>query len=71
MEKTVNFQRTGSVHYQKRIWKLKTAFYDVMFAVYKLEQDLDFIKIVSACVKAPNVLLTGHVKITFALQYLI
>ena len=62
---TVFIWKAGSGHFQRHIWKLAAVLYDVMLAIDKIGTGSGFQTSVSACVKAPNLLLIGHVKITF------
>ena len=55
----------GSGHFQRYIFKFTTDLHYVMFAVEKIGTGSRFLTILSACIKAPNVLLIFHVKITF------
>ena len=63
LEMAVFMQKTG--HFQRRTWKFTTALYGVKFAVDKIGSGSGFQTSFSACVKAPNLLLIGHVKILF------
>ena len=65
LEMTVFIWKAGSGHFQRHIWKWAAVLYDVMLAIDKIGTGYGFQTSVSACVKAPNLLLIGHVKITF------
>ena len=56
--------KAGSGHFQRHTGKLAAVLY-VMLAIDKIGAGYGFQTSVSAYVKAPNLLLIGHVKITF------
>lgn len=62
---SIGLWQSEAGHFQWHIWKLAAALYEVTLAIDKIGTASGFQTSVTACVKAPNLLLIGHVKITF------
>ena len=58
---TVGIWRTGSGHFQRHIWKLAAALYDVVFAMDKNGTCSGVIVNITSCITPPNLLLIGNV----------
>ena len=59
---SINLWKSNSGHFQWHIWKLAAALYEVTLARNRIGAGSGLGTSVSACVKAPNLLLIGHVK---------
>jgi hypothetical protein len=64
---TVGIWRAGSGHFQRHIWKLASALYDVMFAVDKNGTSSEVKVNVTSCVTPLNLLLIDNATFVLAL----
>jgi hypothetical protein len=58
---SIGLWQSDSGYFQLHIWKLAAALFEVMLEIEKIETGSGFRISVSECVKAPSLLLIGHI----------